>query len=332
MKKREKKVLWRSAVLPVAALLIAAIIGGSAIAEFTLSHRAKRVIAADGSGEMLYSSNYMRQGSITIGDTGTIIQYYYATTGADADALNIPITVCNFARGNKSFWYDRDIPYTLTAQVVELGVGNTVSAVIDAPAGVAIGYGSPDAAKTSLSGNNVAYTHTGEQLSSALADTHTFYLNYPAALRSRTNCYVLLTATPSGSNLTGLNTISALLGVRQQQSSINRNWTRDRLDDVNQPVSEYSGFRWQLHGSGKGTVTLTWDQTMLEISRVFWESVTNAAYTNSGSLEFHVDSSSINSYDIQFYRTGAEISDWSETNVKLNYVEDAPAPSGGEGE
>ena len=160
--------------------------------------------------------------------------------------------------------------------------------------------------------------------------THIYHLTFPEEFIDNPTYYVELIATPSSSDL---QPISVWLNYRKSAGVAVKEWELVLRDNTSNPVSDYSGFNYQLRGSGEGTVTLTWNSALLELSDVFWESIgcpTKTVSAGLTSISFHVDSVyGKNSYDIQFYRAGGTVSAWSAlavgTAVSCSFTPDAGA-------
>ena len=94
-------------------------------------------------------------------------------------------------------------------------------------------------------------------------------------------------------------------------------------------ADSYDAFNYIIKGQGKGTVTLTWDNSQLEINKVFLEN-NSLSVTSEGSmssLTIEVDSTvGQNRYDIQFYKTeNGSYTDMDTINgyVTVNFIEAA---------
>ncbi len=304
--------LLRGRAAPIAALLLAAaIIGGTAAAQFTLSHRARRVIAAYDAAEMLFSSNYMQEQRVQ--------RSYY--TDSESGSVTVDVTVCNYVQGNHFVFRDQAFSYSLEARVVRVENGSATDLTGSASAGVpTIEFDGDAAHPLAENGSYTAYTFSGMEMDPEAEGrgdiTHIYHLTFPETFRDDPGMYIQLIATPSVSDL---KPISVWMNFKKSAAAAVREWTLVAQDNTSNPIGDYSGFNYQLRGSGAGTVTLSWDSSLLEISEIFLESVgAPAPVTSNGftSIEIAVDSFVKNSYDIQFYRrAGGTISAWSDIAV-----------------
>ena len=309
--KNKLNTLLRSRAVPITALLLAAaIIAGTAAAQFTLSHRARRVIAAYDAAEMLFSSNYMQEQRVQ--------RSYY--TDSESGSVTVDVTVCNYVQGNHFVFRDQAFSYSLEARVVRIENGIAVELADVTSAGVpTIEFDGDTPHPLAENGSYIPYTFSGMEMDPEAEGrgdiTHIYHLTFPEAFLDDPSCYVQLIAVPSVSDL---KPISVWLNYKKSAAAAVREWELVAQDNTSNPIGDYSGFNYQLRGSGAGTVTLSWDSSLLEISEIFLESVgAPAPVTSNGfkSIEIAVDSFVKNSYDIQFYRAGGTISAWSDIAV-----------------
>ena len=106
-------------------IVIVFIISIAVSAEYTKSYRAKRVISATASNGILFSSNYLKEDS---GELNFATIYINLAEAQDltVDYFNTVITIANYAQGNPTRYYRREINYTLTTSIVKLLTSNSV--------------------------------------------------------------------------------------------------------------------------------------------------------------------------------------------------------------
>lgn len=318
-------------IIAAAVLAIAMIAGTAAVADFTLSHRAKRVIAAYESGEKLFSSNYLRQGTDSRFGTPVLATIYVDASEQETGSITETVSVCNYVQGNHSRWFDRNIPYTLQAQIVELepdpaNEGKLRIKSTTAPTGTSIAGGG---VTKSLEGSGVVQSFSNT-LTADAASADTYTVSFPASMLQTSQCYLWLEATPQDG--LGLDPIAVLLNVQRQQTVTLNNWTLEHRDDTNNSIGQYSGFNYQLYGTGKGSMTLKWDPAKLVLDKYFIEQFGAGGDSSvAGQFTFPVDSDDQNSYDIRFYRViGGTIGSWSDvavgaSGVSITFTETVPS-------
>ncbi len=318
-------------IIAAAVLAIAMIAGTAAVADFTLSHRAKRVIAAYESGEKLFSSNYLRQGTDSRFGTPVLATIYVDASEQETGSITETVSVCNYVQGNHNRWFDRNIPYTLRAQIVELEPdpehdGKLRIKSTTAPTGTSIAVAG---VTKSLEGSGVIQSFS-KTLASDAASADTYTVSFPASMLQTSQYYLWLEATPQDG--LGLDTIAVLLNVQRQQTVTLNNWTLEQRDDTNNSIGQYSGFNYQLYGTGKGSMTLAWDPAKLVLDKYFIDQFGAGGDSSvAGQFTFPVDSDDQNSYDIRFYRVvGGTIGSWSDvavgaSGVSITFTETAPS-------
>lgn len=295
MKQKRSKRIRRRAVLLAAVLLLAAGIGGVALAQFTLSHRAKRVIAANGDTEQLFSSNFMQE------NADPIVRRTKYTS--DDGTVTVDVTVCNYAQGNPNTTYNGPITYKLTARIVG---PNQAAAYVPTEQNEHLTI-TKGGVSFNLDTTNALFSD--QTLAAGTHRTDTYVLSLPASFCG-SGYYVELIAVPTAQDL---KTISVWLNLQKHVGEAQSAWSlylSDPIESGATNIGDFSGFNFQLRGSGAGTVTLSWDNTLLELSKVFQGSISGLTVTTNGTtsqIQIPVDSTVKNSYDIQFYRAGGAI-------------------------
>ncbi len=316
--KNNQRAIWmrRIAIVTIAALCVS-VFTGTALAEFTKSYRAKRVIAAVDDPGMLFSSNYLREG---LNPSYTSFQ---VDTASDVPATSV-ITVNNFALGNPMKNYPEALTYTLEASVVRLvqSGGDIVPEVVTTNI-PAVEINGRALAST---GGTTSFTST---LATGAANTDTYPISLPKTMLTGEKLYLYVTATPDASH-SDLHAIAGFFHLTERIDSAHVDWSLDPTDDRTITVSDFSGFNYRLTGSGAGTIILGWDPAVLTLSKVFKDKVNAAAagslpagWTGLTAVQFEVDSDNINSYDIQFYQAfSGSVGSWSDVDVRMSFAED----------
>ncbi len=250
-------------VLLLALCCLTALVGGTYAAyTYPTSGQVKRVVSAQTGAvatAQQFSSNYLKE-------KGSSAFTLISVTKGDAEAVSVAITVCNYPQTDVSSFYPSDITYTITC-IVKDADGKTVT-----DSGITLEGGSP----VTLPGGTMSHKlHTLRIPSSQLN-----------ALGSGN--YIEITATPNN----GLSTLSAKLKIAQtaaQKTGWEGSITGSDVDALN----------YQINGSKRGTVTITWNERVVSLSRWSAEMLGQAA---ASPLTISVGGeNSPTSYLLQFY-------------------------------
>ncbi|MBO4453287.1 MAG: hypothetical protein J5793_05075 [Clostridia bacterium] len=324
-------------------ILLAAAIGFTAYAEYTKSSRAKRVVSSQDSTGALFSSNYLFQFS---GVENEIDNYRTLYTSEATAAVSTRLTVCNYSQGNPGRPYEFDISYVLTAKLVTLNHGVITQVANGTDIGgrtvTIVPHDDPSSAIT-LSSSNTSASFPAYTLSSTAAEADLFNLTMSSEFNTAEGDYYLyLRATPTVSRH-DIYPIDCLFdsAVSHEQQAITWegyiNESGALGDASGASPDEYDGFRYIIAGSGAGTVRLSWDPAVFEISQYFLISASSTALVPSTDptgwyyIEFGVDSDVKNRYELQFYYAegvAGTLTDWDDVTDAVNFV--YTAASGGE--
>lgn len=174
----------------------------------------------------------------------------------------IGITVCNYPQSDSSLYNSSDITYTITFTVAGGDVGGIT-----------------------LSGAGTSQTLKGGQISHNL---HT--LTVPKDMLDK---IITVTATPTTPS--GLPTLSANLQIvtaAAQQTGWTGSITGNDVDALN----------YQIHGTQQGTLTITWNSSVVSLSKWSAEALGVTIDTNTSSITFNVGGENQpTSYLLQFY-------------------------------
>lgn len=305
-------------------------------AEYTRSSRAKRVVATyDGAG-FLFSSNYLSLNSDVVNNVYRRMIY---TQKATASATG-EITICNYAQGNPTKVYDEDITYKLTAKLVIVYEEGGKTKKRDAEADeigdrwVKIKYKTDDDNETvTLNRTTAAYDEWDEstldhRIASGATDICKVMFSPGFNDAEPKNLALYICAQPDDS--LGINPLDStfVTGVSSAASTwtgtFNENPSAGELPKQN----HYDGFNYVISGSGTGTFTLRWDNTVLQVSQIFLSkqglTVTTTEGSNWSYIELEVNSNVIDRYELQFYYApGASetITSWEDLNDNSTYVQ-----------
>ena len=323
-------------------LLVALAILGSFVsyAAYTKANKGKSVVATYEESGDRFSSNYMN-----IGSPSENPQYAYAIDNLTAPTASV--TICNYAQGNSGFFYDRDIDYLLSIQLVKSD-GTAVSAAEIGDKSITVSFGSNTHTFDS-SNLSIASSWSGKllrgQASTDICNI-TFDVKQIAELDddTKTKLFIQMTATPNPTtNYRDLHSISMRMGVSKRHDQAEANWEGYFNDDasaktatVDSPIAlgskDLDGFNYAIEGIGKGQIELKYDSTKIEINQQFVSEVSgmlsSADANGIRTLTFNVNSNDtltgdvitaygISRYDTQFYKTSKTASDY-ETWYKIN--------------
>ena len=254
-------------VLLLALCCLAALVGGTYAAyTYPTSGQVKRVVAAQTNATteaQRFSSNYLRTGS-TNGFTPVSVPQ-----GSGGD-VSVAITICNYPQFDASLFHPSDITYTISCTVKD-AKGDAI-----ADSGITLEGGST----VTLPGGTMSH------------NLHTLHIpgNQLEALRNGN--YIEVTATPTTSGLSPLSAKLKIFQTTAQQTGWVGKLTGDETDDA---------LNYQIHGTQAGTLTLSWDSSVVSLSRRSAAAL-GASDTAASSLTVSVGGKDKpTSYLLQFY-------------------------------
>jgi len=279
-------------------------------AAFTNSLRAQRAIAAYESSRDRFTSNYLKKFEEASGvvPTKTI---YVTSTESTPTAI---ISVCNYPQGNRAQFLEDDVSYTLKAEYMIFDSSSYVScglaSVASSENGITGGFDveiSPKNSDTPLislsSSTTASDTSSLQTVTGGAADSNLYVLRLGKCFSIEAGTFgVKVTATPTNDSY---NTLECLFLVELRPAGAQTGWTGDFTDRTTTLPKEYDGFNYKISGTGSGTATLTWDTSYLDLSAVQKIEI-GAQITVTGNIAtavFPVDSTVLDNYDFQFYKT-----------------------------
>ena len=330
-----------------------AVLGGIiSYAAYTKANKGKSVVATYDEAGDRFSSNYMN-----IGSPSENYQSAYAINNQTAPTASI--SICNYAQGNPGYYYDRDIEYRLTIELVKYD-GTAVSAAEIGDKNITVSFGTN------------SYTFDNEHLSigsdwngkllrgqsSTDICSITFDVKQIAELDddTKTKLYIQMTATPyPASSYRDLHSISMRMGVDKRHDEAKADWEGYFNDVANAktatsaaPIAlgskDLDGFNYAIEGIGKGQIELKYNSNKIEINQAFVSEVSGTLSSADAegirTLTFSVNSNDtktgetitaygISRYDTQFYKTSKTVSDyetWYQINgyiTSFKFTEDA---------
>lgn len=273
--------------------LLSVICGVAASAAYIHLNMVKRVVSTQGAGGIPFSSNYL----LLVPREASVYAVKTINCPEGASTAEFEINVCNYVQNDPSRISEKDITYTLTfTQLNNDGTANTESF-----AGLKV----KDKNGTVYSFANGVCSITDQLLTGNSKSVNTYYITVPKQMVD--NAELRAVAEPSDSSSYSAANGSKLgrLFAFSEYNASSTTWTGSFLETTSE---NYDAFNYVIRGQGKGTVTISWDPSQLEISRIFLEnySLTDriTSVGSKNSLTIDVDSSAgQNRYDIQFYKT-----------------------------
>lgn len=301
---------WGMACLLGAVVLLC--ITGS-LAAYTNFSYARRVVAAKTENRTLFSSNLLYT------EDKTTESGLYRTKKITLSQNNsFLIEIYNYQLGDTKTYNNQTITYTL--QCTLLASGDSVS-------GYSIQSGETTYSFSAQDGNYVA-TIKNQTLERNVLSVNRFVFNVPEADRDKMK--LCIEAIPEETSYNATNSKKLAAVILTGEMTVEKNWTGRLLDSQDgRSPNQYDGFNYEISGNGQGTVTLSWDTSVLKISPWFEGDTGGTLNTVDGwaSIEFSVggDDQPL-SYQTQFYWIGKPQNiDWQPLSqkIKVSFTESA---------
>lgn len=235
-------------------VLVSVICGVAVSAAYINLNTVKRVVSTQGAGGTPFSSNYL----LLVPRETTSYSIKNINCPEGAGNAEFEINVCNYVQDDPSRISENDIKYTLTlTQLNNDGTVNTESFS---------GLKVTDANGASYSFTNGVCRISEQLLPGNVKTVNTYYVSVPKQMVNKVDLRAV--AEPSDSNYYSV-TNGNKLGrnfVFTEYNAMSSSWTGSFKETT---VDNYDAFNYAIRGQGKGTVTLTWDSSQLEISSIF---------------------------------------------------------------
>ena len=273
----------------------------------------KRVVSTKGGAGVLFSSNNLK---LVANNTNDYSSKRIAISSS-SETPTFEIDICNYAQNDPTRFNDSNITYTLTLTLIDSS-GNDITNNI---------YQNLKVMKDSESGSftNASCSMTGT-LTGGKKSTDKYTITVPKEFITD-NVRIKAGAVPDNSSLsaTGNNKLARIFNFTENVAT-DSGWTGAFLET---DTTGYDGFNYIIKGQGNGTITLEWDSSKLEISKVFLEENSLDVTTgenNKSTITMTVNSETKSRYDIQFYKTSDSADDYNDIStlngyVKFNYDE-----------
>lgn len=172
--------------------------------------------------------------------------------------LTFPVIICNYVYGNNQLVNLDDITYSFAVKLYPNGGSELPSNVGDI-------YVTVNGTSHHLNADG-ELTISSQKLPGGTANSHTYEVFIPEELKDKV--LFEITATPNDASLSATNNQKLAAMITIADKTITHGWSGRFLDDTSYVPSDYSGFNYEISGTGEGTITLSWDSS-LEISQWF---------------------------------------------------------------
>lgn len=227
----------------------------------------KHVVSTGSGGNIVrFSSNYLY-----VTDIGGSYGTRKVTTMHDnvSNTDNFTVEVCNYIYGNTAAVNSNDINYSLVAELVYTGAAR--------PGGITIRHvgGEP------VSFVNGSLTIPGRMLPAGVATADKFVCSIPGGMKDQIS--IKIAAIPDDeASLSATKQKKLAAEIVFKNASLTNNWGGEFIDSkTGLTPMQYDGFNYEISGNGEGTVTITWNKNILEISPWFNPEATKTDHSRS---------------------------------------------------
>ena len=259
---------------------------------YTNFNSVKRVVSTGTqTSDTMFSSNYLSL--LNSVDTNLPVKRI-SLAESGGDHYTFTVLICNYVWGDQTLYNPKAVTYTLKAKLISMDGGSLPENI------------------TSVKINNTAFNDKGEcnffreNLIAGQADKKEYKLEIPKDLKDKIK--VQITAEPSGGDSIAAvksQKLAAILSFADYK--VTKNWTGHFIDSREKTPEKYDAFNYEISGNGSGTVTVTWDESIL-LSK--WAGNTGTIDTNARSCTFKAGDSTT-AIQFQFYRNPEKLSELS---------------------
>ena len=288
-----------AAILLLAGAMLIAIYGS--FAAYTNFNSVKRVVSTGTQSDTMFGSNYLSL--MGINDTNIPVKRISLAESNDTYTYTFTVQVCNYVWGDPTLYNPKDITYKVTAKLISMDGGNLPNNCT----GIEMGGHAFD--------EGGALTLDNQSLLTGSAQRQSYSIVIPKDLKDKIK--IQIEAAPESVLADAVNNqkLGAILSFADYE--VTKNWTGHFIDSQKgRKPDDYDAFNYEISGNGAGTVTVTWNDSLL-LSK--W--ATNDKQQN-GYYTFNVDGSTT-AIQFQFYKNPEKWSaqeDW-EALEKLVTVE-----------
>lgn len=308
-KKTGKRIRYVRLAGVLLALGVLAIAAYGSFGAYTNFNSVKRVVSTGTqTSDTMFSSNYLSL--LNSVDTNLPVKRI-SLADSGGNKYTFTVMVCNYVWGDQTLYNPKDITYKLEAKLISMDGGSlpeniTKVKINDTPFG--------DKGECNFSSEN---------LIAGKADKKEYKLEIPKDLKDKIK--IQITAEPSGGDSIAAvksQKLAAILSFADYK--VTKNWTGHFIDLKVKTPEKYDAFNYEISGNGSGTVTVTWDESLL-LSK--WAGTTETTDTTARSCTFKAGDSTT-AIQFQFYRNPEKLTELSaktwedmEKLVKVTFAE-----------
>lgn len=276
-----------AAIFLLAGAMLLAIYGS--FAAYTNFNSVKRVVSTGTQSDTMFGSNYLSL--MNLSDTSIPVKRI--SLAESNGTYTFTVQVCNYVWGDPTLYNPKDITYKVTAKLISMDGGN----LPDNCTGIEMGG--------KAFNEDGALTLDNKTMATGSAQTKSYSIVIPKDLKDKIK--IKIEAVPENISADAVNNqkLGAILSFADYE--VTKNWTGHFIDSkTDRKPDDYDAFNYEISGNGAGTVTVTWNESLL-LSK--W--ATNDKQQN-GSYTFNVDGS-ITAIQFQFYKNPEKwkaLEDW----------------------
>ena len=192
------------------------------------------------------------------------------------------VQICNYVWGDPTLYNPKDITYKVTAKLISMDGGNLPDNCTDIKM------------EGQTFGKDGALTLGSKSLATGSAQTKSYLIVIPKELKDKIK--IQIEAAPESISADAVNNqkLGAVLSFADYE--VTKNWTGYFIDSqTGRKPDDYDAFNYEISGNGAGTVTVTWDDSLLLSKWATDDKQQNGYYT------FNVDGSTT-AIQFQFYK------------------------------
>ena len=272
-----------AAILLLAGAMLLTVYGS--FAAYTNFNSVKRVVSTGTQSDTMFGSNYLS----LMGISDTNIPVKRISLAESSGAYTFTVQVCNYVWGDPTLYNPKYITYKVTAKLISMDGGSLPE-----------GY-------TNIKMGNTSFNTYGkcnldsQTLATGDAKTNEYKIEIPTSLKDKIKIKIIAAPEESSEEAVNFQKLAAILSFADYE--VNKNWTGHFIDSqTGRKPDDYDAFNYEISGNGAGTVTVTWDDSLL-LSK--W--TTNDKQQN-GSYTFNVDGSST-AIQFQFYKNPEKLNE-----------------------
>lgn len=302
-----------AAILLLAGAMLLAVYGS--FAAYTNFNSVKRVVSTGTQSDTMFGSNYLTL--MNLSDTSIPVKRI--SLAESNDTYTFTVQVCNYVWGDPTLYNPKDIKYKVTAKLISMDGGN----LPDNCTGIEMGGTHFDAGG--------ALTLVSQSLVTGSAKTQSYSIVIPKDLKDKIK--IQIEAAPESGSADAVNNqkLGAILSFADYEAT--KNWTGHFIDskEEDKTPEQYDAYNYEISGNGAGTVTVTWDESLLLSKWVIKDGKqVEKGENNTSSYTFTVDGSTT-AVQFQFYKNPAKLDaleitwDELESSVTVRFKESQAA-------